>query len=300
LLVLIPLLLLLIEAADDAQAVYRAATSSPAQASAAPAVAGLAHPASAINVAKLVHWGTDKVVELGKYVGMDLDRKDLETMAGEKMREFLAPLALRTTQFVGKSLLALFVMILATYYFFADGPAMRGAILRLTPIEGNRTDELIDQFGSVTRAVVVATLLSAFVQGLLAGVGFGVAGVGSVFLLTALSMLLTLVPFVGAALVWVPVCLWLLAEGRTTAAVVLAIYCMAVVSTVDNLVKPAVLHGRSNLHPLLALLSVLGGVEALGAIGIFVGPMVVAFLQTLLEMVHTELNSMTKSPAQLP
>ena len=71
----------------------------------------------------------------------------------------------------------------------------------------------------MTRAVVVATLLSAFVQGLLAGLGFYVAGVGSVFLLTALSMLLTLVPFVGAAIVWVPVCLWLYAmEGRTAAA----------------------------------------------------------------------------------
>ena len=106
-------------------------------------------------------------------------------------------------------------------------------------------------------------------------------------------MLLTLVPFVGAAIVWVPVCLWLYAvEGRTTAAVLLAVYCIAVVSMVDNLVKPLVLHGRSNLHPLLALLSVLGGVQALGPIGIFVGPMVVAFLQTLLNMVHAELNSM--------
>ena len=64
---------------------------------------------------------------------------------------------------------------------------------------------------------------------------------------------------------------------------------------VDNLVKPLVLHGRSNLHPLLALLSVLGGVQALGPIGIFVGPMVVAFLQTLLNMVHAELNSMAKA-----
>jgi predicted PurR-regulated permease PerM len=62
-------------------------------------------------------------------------------------------------------------------------------------------------------------------------------------------------------------------------------------------VKPLVLHGRSNLHPLLALLSVLGGIQALGPIGIFVGPMVVAFLQTLLNMVHAELNSMAKGNA---
>ena len=81
----------------------------------------------------------------------------------------------------------------------------------------------------------------------------------------------------------------------------LAIFGTAVVSTVDNIVKPVVLHGRSNLHPLLALLSVLGGIQVLGPIGIFVGPMVVAFLQTLLNLLHDELTAMQAGqPAPLP
>ena len=141
----------------------------------------------------------------------------------------MAPLALRTTQFLGQALLGLLVMVLGVYYFFADGPAMVQTLLRLSPLEPNRTRELIDQFDSVTRAVVSATLLSAIVQGLLIGLGFYVAGIGSIFLLTALAMLLTLVPFVGSAIVWVPVCLWQFAvEGRTTAAVILAVYCLAI------------------------------------------------------------------------
>jgi predicted PurR-regulated permease PerM len=297
LLVLVPLSLLLVEAAYDAQRVYHAATTGPAGAGEAATDTARRQP-TVSDLTATVHWASEKLVELGGRLGMKLDRKDLEASVSEKVQEFLAPLALRTTRFLGQTLLSLFVMILAAYYFFADGPAMLQAVLRLSPIEGGRTQELIDQFESVTRAVVVATLLSAFVQGLLAGVGYYVAGGGSVFLLTALTMLFTLVPFVGAAIIWVPVCVWLFAvEGHTTAAVVLAVYCVAVVSTVDNLVKPLVLHGRSNLHPLLALLSVLGGVEVLGAIGILVGPMVVAFLQTLLEMVHTELHSMGKPPA---
>ena len=130
------------------------------------------------------------------------------------------------------------------------------------------------QFDSVTRAVVVATLLSAFVQGLLAGIGYYLAGVSSVFLLTALSMLLTLVPFVGAAMVWVPVCLWLYAvEGRVVAAVLLAPYCVAVVSMVNNL-DQAVGAARPLEPP-----SAVGPVERArrraghGPIGIFVGPM---------------------------
>ena len=65
------------------------------------------------------------------------------------------------------------------------------------------------------------------------------------------------------------------------AAIVLAVYGGAVVSVIDNVIKPMVLHGRSNLHPLLALLSILGGVKVLGPIGIFVGPMVVTFLYAL-------------------
>ena len=81
---------------------------------------------------------------------------------------------------------------------------------------------------------------------------------------------------------------------------VLAAYCLTIAVTIDNVVKPWVLHGRSNLHPLLALLSVLGGVRALGPIGILVGPMVVAFLQTLLNMVHSELKSITRPKAEMP
>ena len=298
LMVLIPLLLLLVEAGRETRAIYHAAITNPTLADSQTSDEPSDDKEPIPDATKLADWTTGQLVELGNRLGLTLDPKDLESSIGRGVQEFLAPLALRTTQFLGEMLVSLAIMVLATYYFFADGPLMVDAILRLSPIEGNRTQELLDQFDSVTRAVVVATLLSAFVQGLLAGIGFYVAGVSSVFLLTVLSMLLTLVPFVGAALVWVPVCLWLYAvETRTTAAVVLAIYCIAVVSMVDNLVKPAVLHGRSNLHPLLALLSVLGGVQALGPIGIFVGPMVVAFLQTLLNMVHAELNSITKPDA---
>jgi predicted PurR-regulated permease PerM len=76
--------------------------------------------------------------------------------------------------------------------------------------------------------------------------------------------------------------------------VVLAIYCAGFVSTLDNFVKPWVLHGQANLHPLLALLSVIGGVQALGPIGILVGPMIVAFLQALLNMLNQELRLLGK------
>jgi predicted PurR-regulated permease PerM len=129
----------------------------------------------------------------------------------------------------------------------------------------------------------------------LAGLGFWVIsrfvdGFQVVFTLTLLTTILALVPFVGAAAVWAPVSLWLFYQQEYACAVLLVVYGTGVVSMADNVIKPMVLHGQSNLHPLLALLSVLGGVRALGPIGILVGPMVVVFLQTLLNILHRELT----------
>jgi predicted PurR-regulated permease PerM len=237
-----------------------------------------------------------KIADFSGKRGLKLDAADIETTLRAKIEEYLTPLALSTGQFLAKFMLGVFVMIVALYYFLADGPAMIGAIMRLSPLDDKYEEQLIEQFGNVTQAVVLATFLSALAQGILAGIGFYFAGVGSVFLLTVLAMLFAIIPFIGSAGVWVPVCLCLyFVEERTAAAVILAIYCGAVVSTIDNLIKPLVLHGRSNIHPLLALLSVLGGVQALGPIGIIVGPMAVAFLQTLLEMINKEMAAMAKA-----
>jgi len=191
---------------------------------------------------------------------------------------------------LARFLLGQVIMVVTLYFFFADGPSMLETLMRLSPMDDRHERELIDEFVKVSRAVVMATLLAALAQGLLAGVGYFVAGVESVFLLTLLTATLAMVPFVGATTVWLPVCIWLyLYEERTWAAIGLAAWCSIVVANIDNFIKPWVLHGQSKLHPLLALLSVLGGVQLLGPIGILVGPMVVVFLQTLLNILHHEI-----------
>ncbi len=234
------------------------------------------------------------IADGAKTIGFELKQGDVEATIREKVELWLQPVALSMTKFLGRFLIGLGVMIVSLYYFLADGPGMIRTVMRLSPLDDKYEEQLIEEFVTVSRAVVMATLVSAVVQGILAGIGFAIAGLGSVFLLVLLTMLFAMIPFVGAAAVWLPVSLWLMfVEQRTAAAVVLAIYGAGIVSTSDNIVKPMILHGRSKLHPLLALLSVLGGVGALGPIGIFVGPMVVAFLQTLLQMLHTELESLS-------
>jgi predicted PurR-regulated permease PerM len=208
---------------------------------------------------------------------------------------------------VGATLRLLFglaIMMIALYYFLADGPGMVRALMQLSPLDENYETELLEKFGSISRSVVLATLLSAVAQGLVAGVGywFALPSAAPVFLLIALTMVMSIVPFIGGAGVWVPTCLGLLVLGGDTpgsawpAAVGLALYCAIFVSLVDNVIKPYVLHGEANLHPLLALLSILGGVHVLGAVGILVGPMLVSFLQALLNMLHKELENFGKSP----
>lgn len=201
--------------------------------------------------------------------------------------------------------IGLAIMVVALYYFLADGPGMIRALMQLSPLDARYEQELLERFGSVSRAVVVAILLSALVQGSFAGIGYYLAlPTGApIFLLTLLTMICAMIPFVGAGLIWVPVCVWvlfygeqdingqILHDGNTLKAILLAIYSAVVVSGVDNIIKPFVLHGQSNLHPLLALLSILGGVQVLGPVGILVGPMLVSFLQALLNMLRIELDS---------
>ena len=211
-------------------------------------------------------------------------------------------------------LLGIFIMVVALYYFLADGPAMIQTLMQLSPLDPSYEQELLKRFSEISRAVVVATLSGAVVQGVAAGVGFYFAlpPTAPIFLLTAATMVLAMVPFIGAVGVWVPTCVYILLYGERIVdgqafyignwhvALALFVYCGLVVSTVDNILKPYILHGQSNLHPLLALLSILGGLTALGPVGILIGPMLVSFLQALLQMFHRELAQFGDPADQIP
>ncbi|QDU97025.1 AI-2E family transporter [Lignipirellula cremea] len=198
---------------------------------------------------------------------------------------------------VASYIIGLIVMVVSIFFFFADGPKMINAMMNLFPLDNRYEQELLLEFDNVSRAVVLSHLVSALAQALLAGIAFYFAGLNAVFLLMLLTFTLAMVPFVGAASVWAPCALYLFfIEERFWPAVLLAIWGAVVVSCIDNVIKPYILHGRSKLHPLLALLSVLGGVQALGPIGILIGPMVVVFLSTLLKILHREMLHLEGEP----
>ncbi len=206
---------------------------------------------------------------------------------------FTAKILVIGVQSIISAVIGLFILVIALYFFLADGPAMVEAVMAVSPLDRRYEHELLQRFAEVSRAVVVATLVAAITQGALAGVGYAFAlpPQAPIFLLMALTTVFALIPIFGAFAVWGCVCIWIYLQGEPVPAIGLAIYCTILVSLIDNIMKPLILHGQSKLHPLLALLSILGGIEAFGPVGILVGPMLVSFLQALLNMLRKELDS---------
>ena len=205
--------------------------------------------------------------------------------------DWVGPVVAQAPAKIGRVLIGIVVTVVAFFYFLADGPRMLAAVTRLIPLDVRYQWQLLREFEEVSRAVVSATLLAAAAQAILGGIGYAVAGLDGVFLLTLLTFVMAMVPILGAASVWASASLYLLFFVKDPwAAAGLALWGGLVVSTIDNIIKPIVLQGQSKLHPLLALLSVLGGVVALGPIGIFVGPIAVAFLQAALTMLAVEID----------
>jgi len=212
----------------------------------------------------------------------------------EGTQDFLQPRVLPLTQLAGQfifqSIVGAIILATSLYFFFADGNSIVQTLMRLSPLDDEYERRLLLEFDQISRAVVLASVLSALAQGLLAAIAFYFAGLPLIILLFIATSFMGLVPFLGAASVWVPCAIYLAAvEHRMGAAIGLAIFGLTIISTVDNVIKVYVLQGRSQLHPLLALMSVLGGLQVFGPIGILVGPMVVVFLQALLEILNHEL-----------
>ena len=218
------------------------------------------------------------------------DFRDLLRSGRELLQPRFVSLTSATGNYVGKFLVGLVVLIVAVFFFLIDGSSMIHTLMRLSPLDDAYEERLLLEFDRTSRAVVLASFVSAFAQGILSTIAFWLCGFDSLILLLLVTSLMALVPFLGAASVWVPCAIYLAAvDQRVVPAIALAVFGVAVISTIDNFIKPMVLKGRTTLHPLFALLSVLGGLSVFGPIGIVVGPMVVVFLQTLLEILSHEL-----------
>lgn len=234
-----------------------------------------------------------------KNVSLKVDSGKLKDQFEQNLHGLVKSLGQRTFQIATStvgwfvSLLVAFGMFLVgLYYFLADGEGLLLGAQRLIPVQTEHQQRLIEQFAKVVRAVVLATFLAAFVQGLATAVALQVCGLGHFVIFLALATVAALIPLAGTWIVWGPCAIWLAAQGHTGTAIGLAIYGFLVVGLLDNVVRTYVLNSDAQLHPLLAFVSVLGALQVMGLWGVFIGPIVASCLYALLQIFNTELKEL--------
>ncbi len=178
-------------------------------------------------------------------------------------------------------LLQLFVLCYALFYFLLDGPVILRRVLRYIPLDPGQKEELLERFVSVTRATLRGSLLIGMLQGGVAGLAFWVAGVPGPAFWGTVMVVLSIIPAIGASLIWVPAVIYLFLVGEILSGIGLLIWCAVVVSSIDNLLRPRLIGRDARMSDLMILVSTLGGIVLFGAVGFIVGPIVGALFVTI-------------------
>ena len=181
----------------------------------------------------------------------------------------------------------LVVCFFALYYFFKDGNRILKKIMDLSPLPSDQERELFEKFNTMTIATIKGTLIIALIQGILMGITFWIAGVQAPTLWGLFTALISIIPLLGAFLIWLPVGLVLLALNYYWQGIFVLVIGAVVISSIDNFLRPKLIEGQTSLHPLLVFLATIGGIVFFGPLGFVVGPVLVTLLIALLEIYQT-------------
>lgn len=174
------------------------------------------------------------------------------------------------------------LMIFMLFFFIRDGEQMFATARELIPMAEDYKARLFDHLAAVTRAMVIGTVLTALIQGALVGIAFLIVGLPSPLVFGVIAALASLLPFGGTALIWIPAALVLAFQARWGATIFMVIWGALLVSLVDNVVRPMLVSGRAQVGTLTVFIGVIGGLAAFGAIGLFLGPVVLALIIALI------------------
>jgi predicted PurR-regulated permease PerM len=207
--------------------------------------------------------------------------------AGEKISGF-AGNALQSVTALASNVVGFlvdFVLVCFTfYYFLRDGHKFWRFMENILPLSKKHESLLEQKLDTAVKGVVQGSFTVALLQGIIAAIGFLIFGVPSAFLWGAFTVLAALVPNFGTALSLIPAVLYLLITGHTGAAIGMAIWGGVAVGTIDNVLGPKLVGARADLHPLVALFSVVGGISLFGVLGFLLGPILAAVFIALLDI----------------
>jgi predicted PurR-regulated permease PerM len=188
--------------------------------------------------------------------------------------------------FAGNAILTFLIL----FFLFRDGPGAIQKVTMMLPLSQGQALRLLSGIRDSVIANLYGFLAVGLAQGLLAGGGLAVLRVPAALLLGLAAAFCSLIPIVGTALVWLPSAIYLMATGHLWKGIILIVWGSAVVGTVDNIIRPLVIGSKVELHPLLLLFSLLGGLQVFGFIGLFVGPVVISVIAGLVGMLREELS----------
>jgi predicted PurR-regulated permease PerM len=170
----------------------------------------------------------------------------------------------------------LFILLFALFFVLRDGEKILRAVRHLILFEREIQDEMLRESRDLIFASVAVALLIAAIQGVLGGLAFRLTGLPAPVFVGVVIGFCSIVPVVGSALVWIPAALWLGLSGHWGKALLVFAICGGVASVADNIVRPLLLRNRTRLNDLLLFISILGGLEVFGLLGLVVGPTIVA------------------------
>ncbi len=183
------------------------------------------------------------------------------------------------------NLIFMALVFLYTFFFFQlDGHKVVHAILYYLPLEDRVERRLLTKFTLVTQAMLKGTFLIGLLQGALAGIAFAVAGVPHAVFWGTVMAVLSIVPGIGSAVVWVPASIILLVQGSVIAGVGLLLFCGLVVGSIDNLLRPILVGKDTNMHELMIFFGTLGGLFTFGMAGLLIGPVIASLFLTIWEI----------------
>lgn len=182
----------------------------------------------------------------------------------------------------------IFVMFFTLYYFLIDGKSAMQYFMRLSPLRNEHEKLLTEKFVSISRATLKGTLVVGVIQGLLGGLAFWIVGIPSPAIWGLFMILLSIIPLVGSAIVWLPAGLILLLLGQVWQGVFLLLVGFGVISVIDNILRPKLVGKDTQMHPLMVFFATLGGISLFGLPGFIIGPIIVSLFLALWEIYAIE------------
>jgi predicted PurR-regulated permease PerM len=231
------------------------------------------------RVARLAHSGADLARRLPGVASLDVSRAAVDLV--RKAAEVVVAQSGLVLRDLAVFTVDVAIALVATFFLLRDSKSMVRTLRRVLPVPDAMREALMARIADLVAVGVTAAVAVAAVQGLLGGVAFWLVGIPGPAFWGVIMGLFCLLPF-GAWLVWLPAVLWLVLDGDLGRAIVLALLGMAVVSGADNVLRPALVSGRSHMHGLVILVGLLGGAASFGALGLVIGPVVLAVGLTLL------------------